>query len=382
MRVLLLHNRYRAQGGEERAVAEIGAMLERRGHTVNLIDKSSEDGWPARVRAAAGLLRGGLEPEQVAEAVRRERIDIVHAHNLHPLFGWRALAAGRAAGAATILHLHNFRLTCAIGVAYRDGAPCFRCRGVDTSPGLRLRCRGSLPEAAVYAAGLSLQHRRLLEHSDAFVALGESHLSRLLELGLPDDGRAEVLPNLLTDARFASASRAGEGEYALVAGRLVEEKGFDTAIAAARMGGVPLVVAGTGPDEARLRRLAEGADVRFTGWLDEAELDRVRERAAVVLAPSRWEEPCPYSVIEAMAQGIPVLVSDRGGLPELVGAERALPAENPVPWAGALMGLWADPRTRRLTGEDLLTEARLRFGEDRYHERLMRIYERALGRAR
>src|SRR5436309_13144474 len=91
MRVLLLHNRYRAPGGEERAVGDLQALLERKGDTVELIERSSAEA--GRRRAATGLLAGGLEPAAVAAAVRRTRAEVVHAHNLHPLFGWRALAA-------------------------------------------------------------------------------------------------------------------------------------------------------------------------------------------------------------------------------------------------------------------------------------------------
>jgi glycosyltransferase involved in cell wall biosynthesis len=296
---------------------------------------------------------------------------VVHAHNVHPLFGWRALAAARAEGARTILHLHNFRLFCAIAVAYRDGAPCFRCRGGNTLPGLRLRCRGSVGEAAVYAAGLHRQLGPLCEHTDRFVAVSGGTARRLHELGLPE-GRATTLTNFVPAATVAGASAAHEGEFALVAGRLVGEKGFDTAIIAARDAGVPLVVAGSGPDEARLRELAGGADVRFAGWLSLEDLDEVRRRAAVVLAPSRWEEPCPYSVLDAFAAGVPVLAGDRGGLPEL--ADDPLPPEDPDAWSDALGALWADPDERRTRGEQALARAREQCGEERYYEGLMRVY--------
>ncbi|MDQ6605294.1 MAG: glycosyltransferase, partial [Actinomycetota bacterium] len=235
MRILLLHNRYRAEGGEERAVAEIAALLARRGDAVHVLERSSAEA--GTLAATRSLLWGGGQPEEVADAVRRTRAEIVHAHNVHPLFGWRALAAARAAGARTVLHLHNFRLFCAIGVSYRDGRPCFRCRGADTLPGLRLRCRGSLGEAAVYAAGLRVQQPRLYDHADRFVVLNGAHRARLQELGLPVDGRTDVLPNFLAADRFAAATRAHQGSYALVAGRLTEEKGFDTAVAAARAAG-------------------------------------------------------------------------------------------------------------------------------------------------
>jgi glycosyltransferase involved in cell wall biosynthesis len=369
--ILILHNRYRAVGGEERSVADQAALLARRGHAVEVLERSSQGLRPAQ--AAAGLLAGGRDPEEIARVVRARGARVVHAHNLHPLLGWRALAAARAAGARTVLHLHNFRLFCAIGIAYRDGAPCFRCRRGRTAPGLRLRCRGSLPEAAVYAAALRRQQPRLFEHVDQFVAVSESLAVHLRDLGLPPSLTA-TLPNFIPDHELSADSRAGEGEFALAAGRLTEEKGFDTAIAAARAAGAPLLIAGTGPDEPRLRALAAGADVRFVGRLEPAALADLRRRAAVVLAPSRWEEPCPYSVLEALAAGVPVLASDRGGLPELVGEDATIPAGDSGAWAGRLSELWGAPRLRAQRGAQALQRARKRFGEDRYYERLMGLY--------
>jgi glycosyltransferase involved in cell wall biosynthesis len=370
MRVLLLHNRYRAPGGEERAVADIADLLARRGHQVEVLERSSENA--GRLRAGRGMLAGGLEPEAVAAEVRRTRAEVVHVHNIHPLFGWRSLAAARAEGARTILHLHNFRLFCAIAVAYRDGAPCYRCRGRNTWPGLRLRCRGSLGEAAVYAAGLRRQQPHLLAEADRFVLLSRAHGARLRELGLPGE-RAVTLPNFVPDRRFAATSRAGDGRYALASGRLVPEKGFDTAIRAARAAGVPLLITGEGPDEPRLRGLASGGEVTFTGRLAPGRLEQVRREAGLMLAPSRCEEACPYSVLDAHAVGVPVLASNRGGLPELVGAE-ALPAEDHAAWAAALTRLWSDRGRRAELGEQVLDRARQRHGEENYYNRLLEVY--------
>jgi glycosyltransferase involved in cell wall biosynthesis len=369
--ILLLHNRYRTAGGEERAVAEIAALLRRRGHEVEVLERSS--GEVGRGKAALGLLGGGLDPDAVGRTVRRLGAEVVHAHNLHPTLGWRALAAAQAAGARTVLHLHNFRLFCAIGISYRDGAPCFRCRGSSTFPGVRLRCRGSLSEAVVYAAALHRQQPRLYEHVDQFVAVSDSTAAHLRDLGLPASLTA-TLPNFMPNEGFAAESRAGGGEFALAAGRLTEEKGYDTAIAAARAADVPLVIAGTGPDEERLRGLGAGANVRFTGLLEADALAELRGRAAVLLAPSRWEEPCPYSVLEALATGVPVLAADRGGLPELVGEDAVLPATDQAAWSDALSELWRNPGLRAERGAAALARGRERFGEDRFYKRLMQLY--------
>jgi glycosyltransferase involved in cell wall biosynthesis len=155
----------------------------------------------------------------------------------------------------------------------------------------------------------------------------------------------------------------------------VEEKGFDTAIAAAQAAGVPLVVAGEGPDEDRLRGLAAaGGNVRFEGRVAETRLAELRAQAGVVLIPSRWEEPCPYAALDALAAGVPVLASAMGGLPELVDPDSVLPPDDPRRWTEALRTLWNDPEARRVQGERALEDACRRLSADTYYEQLMTVY--------
>jgi glycosyltransferase involved in cell wall biosynthesis len=374
MNVLVLHNRYREAGGEERSVEEIVRLLRARGHAVEVLERSSADVGPAR--AGAALVAGGLEPAEVERAVRRHGSDVVHAHNVHPLFGARALAAAKDGGARVVMHLHNYRLFCAIGIDYREGAVCTRCRGRNTLPGVRLRCRGSLPEALAYGAGLAIHQRRLVEAVDRFVAPSAFAAERLASQGLGDRPVA-VIHNFLGEGEFASGPPAQRGDYALFAGRLVEEKGADTAVSAAAGSGVPLQIAGAGPDRERLERLArdQHAPVTFLGRVPPGEMDRVRAGAAFVLAPSRWDEPCPYSVIEAMAAGLPVLASGRGGLPEMVGPEHVLGDRDAAGWAAAMHDLWEDEDLRRSRGADALARARALFTEERFYSALMDVYE-------
>src|SRR3954451_3488693 len=167
--ILQLHHRYRHPGGEERAIADLAWLIRTElGEDVEVLER--ESAAAGRGRAALGLLAGGLRPGEVAEAVRRSGARVVHAHNVHPTLGWRALAAARDAGARVVLHLHNYRLVCAVGTCFNSrGEDCVRCHGRDTRPGVRLRCRGSTSEALVYAAALALWQQRLVAHADAVV---------------------------------------------------------------------------------------------------------------------------------------------------------------------------------------------------------------------
>jgi glycosyltransferase involved in cell wall biosynthesis len=363
--VLFLHNRYRTTGGEERVVEDLLWLVrEHMGEPAELLTRDSAD--MGRVRAAEGLLRGGLDPDEVTRAVETSGARVVHAHNLHPALGWRSLAAARAAGARVVLHLHQYRLVCAVGVCFTKGEECTRCHGRDTLPGVRLNCRESLPESLAYGASLALWQRRLVERADAVIIPSVFAGERLRELGAPlPEERVHVLAPPVRLAGAAVPAADGSGEYALVVSRLSPEKGVDVAIDACRIAGIPLVVAGDGPELEALREHAGRADVRFAGRVDDAELSRLRGRAAIALSPSRSAETFGLAAAEAMAAGVPVAASRLGALPELVAEEGLVPAGEPEALAGAIARLAGDTaagergreRVRALCAPEVVADA-------------------------
>jgi glycosyltransferase involved in cell wall biosynthesis len=311
--ILFLHHRYRTAGGEEQAVDDLLWLVRTHlGEEAELLQRDSDR--DDRMRAGAGLIRGGLDPDEVARAVRRTGARIVHAHNLHPTLGWRALAAAREAGARVVLHLHQYRMVCAIGVCFRDGHECLRCHGRNTLPGIALNCRGSRPEAAAYGIALMAWQRRLAGQADAFVVPSRFAQARLRALGAPL-GPTFVLPHVMRE--FAAAPPTERGDHALVVSRLAPEKGVAVAIEACRLAGVPLVVAGDGPERDRLGAEA-GEAVRFVGRVTPEDLVRLRAGARLGLVPSLSGETFGLAAAEAMAAGLPVAASRIGALPELV----------------------------------------------------------------
>ena len=313
--ILFLHNRYRTTGGEERAVDDLAWLVrEHLGEDAEVLTRDSAA--LGRRRAAAGLLRGGMAPDDVAAAVRRTGARVVHAHNLLPQIGWRALAAAREAGAKVVVHLHNYRLVCSVAVCFTRGEECTRCHGRATWPAVRLNCRGNPVESATYAAGLALWQRRMAEQADAFVVPSVFARERLRELRAPLGDRVTVLPHPVRG--IAREPRFDPTGPALVTSRLAPEKGVDIAIDACRVAGVPLVIAGDGPLDADLRSRAAGADVRFVGRVAADEVDRLRAGASLAIVPSRSGETFGLAAAEAMAAGLPVVAASIGALPELV----------------------------------------------------------------
>jgi glycosyltransferase involved in cell wall biosynthesis len=367
--VLLLHNRYRTTGGEERAVADLRWLVaEHLGEEVEVLERDSARVRPAR--AAAGLLLGGLDPDEVGQAVRRTGARVVHAHNVNPAFGRRGLEAARAAGARVVLHLHNYRLVCAVGTCFTRGEDCTRCHGRNTWPGVRLACRGPRVESAVYGAGLALHQRGLADACDAFVVPSEFALSRLRELGAPLGDRARAIASVQRE--FAPASRAAEGEYALYAGRLSQEKGVDAAIHACARAELPLVIAGAGPAEEQLRALA-GPGVTFAGLVSPERLGELRAGAGLAMVPSRYAEIFPLAAAEAMAAALPTVAFATGGLRGFVPEDCLAPLGDEAALADLAAARFRDAGA----GERALAAARARCAPEVVAAALRQVYDGA-----
>jgi glycosyltransferase involved in cell wall biosynthesis len=372
-RVLVVHNRYRVHGGEERAVELQVAALRRAGVVHETLFRDSAEA--GRVRAARSLVRGGEAADDVARAARAMDADVVHFHNVHPLVGSRSLAAAKQTGARVVMHLHNFRLFCAIGVSYRFGKPCFRCHDRWTVPGVALNCRRSLPEAGAYAYALSAHQSDVFDSVDRFVAPSAYAAAQLEKLGLPA-GRTEVIPHYIPAPAFADRTRAERGQYALAFGRLAPEKGFDVAIDAAAIAGVPLRIAGEGPLEHELARRIERdrAPVELCGKVPPDMLRDMLRGAAMVLVPTTGNETFGFAALEAMAAGVPVAAARAGALPEIAGDDACVARGDALAMAARMEDLWDDRTLRAAEGSVALERARELFGEERYVASLLGLY--------
>ncbi len=125
-----------------------------------------------------------------------------------------------------------------------------------------------------------------------------------------------VYPPVDTD--FFHPDAAPAERFALVVSALVPYKRIDVAIAACRLAGVPMKIAGDGPDRAALERTAAstGADVQFLGRVSDDDIRELYRRSAVTLLPG--EEDFGIAPLEAQACGRPVVALGRGGALETV----------------------------------------------------------------
>ena len=145
---------------------------------------------------------------------------------------------------------------------------------------------------------------------DKWIAISETVRRRIQKYYKAD---AVVIPPPVDVNRFSVATRPGE--FWLAVGRLVAYKRFDIVIDAFNRLGWPLIIAGTGVEEKRLRALA-GPTIRFTGSVSDAKLADLYTRSCGVVFPQ--EEDFGIVPLEAMASGRPVVAYRAGGATETI----------------------------------------------------------------
>ena len=273
--------------------------------------------------------------------------------------------------------LHDYKLACPTYQFLDHGNLCQACLGGHFQHAILRRCKdGSLgiERGDGRRAVRAHDHARLL--AGARLHLPEP-VPRGTHARCPRLSRGACATSLTSSRPRDIPVKTAPGSGVLVAGRLSPEKGIDVAIrAVAEIDGAMLDIAGTGPEEAALRRLADSVApgrVRFHGLVDKAEVQRLMLAAAVVVVPSRWYENQPMVVLEALARGVPVVGSALGGMPELIepGATGDLvPANDPHALAARAHALPARSRHGFAMRDRARATIATEFSPERHLERI------------
>ena len=346
-----------------------GPALERRTRMVSGVVVEHVDAGPARPIAKDAIYAHvGAFSNYLQRAWESDRPDVVHAHFW--MSGLAALSAAKPLGIPVVQTFH------ALGVEKR------RHQGdADTSPGTRVE-----------------EESRIARDADGIVATSSSEVFELLRMGARQSG-ISIVPCGVDTERFSPAgSRERRKNDRLRVGtlsRLVPRKGIDTVIDA--LAGVPsavLVVAGGGESanlatDPEARRLADRAGASsvahrtyLRGSLRRSEIPAfLRSCDIVVCVP--WYEPFGIVPLEAMACGVPVIVSRVGGLVDTVvdGATGFhVPPNDPAALARAIDALNRDPALRTSMGALGVERVRSRYTWLRVASSTLAVYGDLVGR--
>lgn len=326
MHILFVHNYYQVAGGEEQVLQAEAALLELHGHQVHRYTIHNDEIKDISSLSLVGKTLWNRDTyRRVRSLIQKHQIQVVHCHNTFPLISPSVYYAANSEKVPIVQTCHNYRLLCPNALFLRDGQVCENCL-TQFLPwsSVQYACyRGSRAATAAVAAMLTL-HRSLgtwQKRIDVYIALTAFARQKLIQGGLPAD-KIVVKPNFVN---LDPGVGTGQGGYALYAGRLSQEKGIKTLLAAWRQLAslVPLRLVGDGP----LASLVAEAAQQIPGitWLGHQPLEKVYtllQSATFLVFPSEWYEGQPRILLEALATGTPIVASNLGSMSGLITPHR------------------------------------------------------------
>jgi glycosyltransferase involved in cell wall biosynthesis len=392
MRILLVHNRYRsaAPSGENRVVDQEGEALAALGHEVRRFSRDSDEisQWslPQKASLPARTIWNWTVFHDLKAVLREYRPEVVHVHNTFPLLSAAVLYACRDAGIPVVATVHNYKLACANGAFFRDGAVCHDCAGRLPVSSVRHGCyRDSVAATVPVALAMTLYRRAWRSLVSAYALISESQRDLLRGVGLPED-RVFVRYNLIPSR---GRPQSAPEQMVVYAGRLDEVKGVRLLMAGwdryqqeAGEAGLKLAIAGSGPLGDEVSTWASTRpSVTLMGTLGSAECANLISRARAVLLPSAWEETFGLVAVEAMAAGVPPVAAAHGSFPELItpGVDGSLftPAD-PVALGRAIVHVERNPEQYAAYGKQARKTYEQRFDPERNLQELLDIYRFAI----
>lgn len=348
MRILHVNKFFDLHGGAEVYLHALMEHQREAGHTVHALSTRAPGNLPSAdaarfverfdyrasesiardARKGAAYLWNRAAQDAMRRALKELQPDIVHLHNLYHHLSTSILAPIRRARIPCVQTLHDYKLACPNYKMFTEGSACERCKGGRYFEAVKHHCltagfAGNVLAAVEMGFTKAMQAYERTVHT--FICPSQFLADKMIAWGEPPS-KFVVVPNPV-EVEGAGVSSFDirtpnlEVSYILAVGRLSPEKGFDVLIRAAA--GVPdirIKIAGIGSEEQRLRHLIlslQAENVELIGFVPQAV--RALSRGALGLAiPSVWYENAPLVVLEAMAEGLPILASRIGGLPELV----------------------------------------------------------------
>ena len=383
--VLRIFNRYQQYGGEEKMVRQISDALTGV-VSATAFEHSSDEllngSFLKRAEAPFNVIHNQKVFERLRELQSEHRFDAWEIHNTFPAFSPAVYEAALELGVTVIQYLHNYRFSCVNGMFLNQGQPCHRCiRGTFWAAFLTACWRSNRWASGI--AGIALARvRRLLSSINIWVAISEAQKLRHIEMGIPSE-RIRVVPHFL-EAPVDVRPNVPEHGYFLFLGRLSPEKGLWQLLQGWRLlkaGTARLVIAGEGPERGRLQNLCEENglnNVEFRGYVPAKDQDALWQNARALIVPSIWEEPFGLVVLEAWAHGRAALVSNRGGLPEIVtdSAARFNP-DRPEEIAASLDRCCTNSQDLRRMASEGLQRLRATYNRTNWLGKISEVYREA-----
>jgi len=318
MKTLFLHTFYHEKGGEDFVFHQEKALLKGVAETEVLTFRNQTG-----IRGAISFLFS-IWNFSAAKKIRRKILqfqpDIIHIHNWHFAMGPIAIRVAKKYGVPIVVTLHNYRLMCPSATFY--GKQGIQLKSMEQEfPWSAIRqgmYRNSIP-LTFWLSFVNWFHGKIgtFAKVDRFIALTDFAKKIFAGnfLGI-DPGKVIVKPNFIPDIPANGCERGSEF---LFVGRLSDEKGISGMLEAFSKTNLSLSIIGDGPLKDEVVKFCKHhANISYFGFRDKDYIYYAMKHASALVFPSVWFEGMPVTILEAFANGAPVIASNLGAMSTMI----------------------------------------------------------------
>ena len=333
-KILLVNKFYYNRGGDCTAMLSAEQLLKAKGHEVAVFSMKHKKNLPSewesyfpdeinfsdrnlsdKIQASFRLFK----PKDVAGKfnclLNDFKPDVVHLHNIHSYISPVVADIAHQKGIRVVWTMHDYKLICPAYTCLRGGEVCERCFTNKFNVLINKCIKNSYPASLLgWMEAIYWNKKKLAKITDCFISPSLFLKTKMVEAGFSAE-QIEVIPNFMSQTINPATSKK---EYYCYVGRISKEKGIDTLLDAASQLPYKLKIIGDGPLLNTYRNDFTQENIDFLGYQPSDKVYELVKEARFIVIPSVWYENNPYSVIEALCLGAPVLGARIGGIPELI----------------------------------------------------------------
>lgn len=400
MKILMVNKFHYLKGGSEKYYFELAELLREHGHEVAFFSMKDEKNIKTDCKEffveqidlntgsklkALDVIYSKENKKKMEEALDEFKPDLVHLNNFQRQLSASIIDPIKSRNIPIVFTAHDVQAICpAITMMDNDKNICEKCMKGKYLNCIKKKCnKGSTLKSIVGALeGYYYRTKNIYTKKiDFIITPSEFYREKMIEDGIHEN-KIKALHNFV-ELKDYDLEVSDEG-YALYFGRLSKEKGILNLINAfTKLKEGKLYIAGEGPEKETIEKIIKENNlenrIKLLGFLNADQMKDTIRKCKFVIVPSIWYENCPYSVMETLAIGKPVIGANIGGIPELVKNEQSgltYKYDDIDDLASKMATLFNNEELVTEYGANAKKQANELYGKDMYYKNIMSIYEK------
>lgn len=342
MKILMVNKFYYIKGGSETYYFSLKNLLERKGNTVidfsmkdeknfhskykdffvDNVDYGAKTSIRKKIKLAINIIYSEEAKKKFEKLVIQEKPDLIHLHIFQHQISPSILDIAKKYNIPVVYTAHDLKMICLNYKMMHHGAICEACKNGRYYHCLVNKCvKESFAKSAINVIeGYLHKYRHSYDNVNVIITPSAFYMRKFEEFGI-ESRRLVHIPNFLSEEKPVIEELQDNEKYYLYFGRLSEEKGILTLINAVSNINVKLYIVGLGPLKNEIEQYIKNknlSNIFLLGFKSGNELKNIIGNSKAVVLPSEWYENGPYSAIESLQLGRPIIGANIGGIPELV----------------------------------------------------------------